>query len=282
MRRDYYIANQKPEIDLTRVSSRLAVVAGLLATQTKEKHDSQTDRNLWTRTLDSAMTFMRRHARPVHWLGFTLTALIFYVYARIVALTARLVTSGDASWPDVRAPAVVALWHGDAPSLVAAFAKRRPKAPAVILIGSNPRGDCLALLCRMLGFDVVRKSGRHGDWTALAELAKKLKQGAFVIITADGDGPAKVAKVGALALASATGVPLVPLVADCHPALQQSNKWDVARNPVPFCSLSVWIGPSRTFAPFADRESIECALTWLQKTLNETRRGAKDSHLVCS
>jgi lysophospholipid acyltransferase (LPLAT)-like uncharacterized protein len=121
----------------------------------------------------------------------------------------------------------------------------------------------------MLRFDVIRTSGRHGDWSALRELAEKLKQDAFVIITADGSGPARIAKVGAIALASATGVPLVPLIADCHPAVQQSHKWDAARNPLPFSSVSVWMGTPRTFEPFVDWESIECARKWLEDTLNK-------------
>lgn len=160
---------------------------------------------------------------------------------------------------NVPAPSVVALWHGNAPSLLVAFAKRRTAAPAVILVASDPRGDYLALLCRMLGFEVVRTDGRHGGWSELIKLAEKLKQGACVIITADGRGPARVAKWGAVGLASATGMPLVPLAADCTPALQQSHKWDDARNPLPFSSVSVWVGTPRTLEPLNDAESIERA-----------------------
>ncbi len=45
---------------------------------------------------------------------------------------------------------------------------------------------------------------------ALAELVREMSRGASAVITADGTGPALVAKVGAVALASATGAPLVP------------------------------------------------------------------------
>ena len=206
---------------------------------------------------------------PLHWLGVAVSAGVFFIYARLVALSARLVTSGEAGWPDLLAPSVVALWHGDAPSLLVAFAKRRTTADAAILIAGDPRGDFLALLCRMLGFDVVRTSGIHGDWSALIELARRLKQGACVFITADGGGPAKVAKFGAITLASATGVPLVPLAADCHPAIQQSHKWDAARNPLPFSSVNVWVGSSRRLVPLENRESLEDARSWLEHALNK-------------
>ena len=256
---------------MARVTRRLERIADLIKThESDEQYYKDAGRNLWTRTLDAVIIFIRRRAWPVHLLGFTLTAVILYSYARLVALTARFATSGEVTWPNVPAPSVVALWHGDAPSLLVAFAVRRTTAPSVILIASDPRGDYLALLCRMLGFEVVRTDYRHSGRRELTELAEKLKQGACVIITADGGGPARIAKWGAIALASATGVPLVPLKADCTPALQQSHKWDDARNPLPFSSVGVWMGAPRRFEAFVDRKSIECARKWLEETLNKT------------
>jgi lysophospholipid acyltransferase (LPLAT)-like uncharacterized protein len=269
MRNHYHIAPDKREIDVAVVTDRLARMAHLQATgKLEENSDKRVDRNWFTRTLDAVFRFIARHARPLHVFGLTLTAALFYIYARIVGFTARLATSGELTWPNVPAPSVVALWHGNAPSLLVAFAKRRTAARAVILVASDPRGDYLALLCRMLGLEVVRTDGRHGGWSELIELAEKLKQGACAIITADGGGPAKVAKWGAVALASATGVPLVPLKADCSPALQQSHKWDDARNPLPFSSISVWVGAPRSLEPFNDEESIDRARKWLEETLN--------------
>ena len=77
------------------------------------------------------------------------------------------------------------------------------------MISHDPRGDYLALLCRMIGFHVVRGDSEEGGWEALLELARELMNGASVILTADGGGPARQAKVGAIALASAVGVPLI-------------------------------------------------------------------------
>jgi lysophospholipid acyltransferase (LPLAT)-like uncharacterized protein len=271
MRRNYYIGDSKGEIDMAAARDRLVRIANMEATDKSEEHsDKRVGRNWFTRTLDAMFRFVSRHARPVHVLGLTLTAAILWIYARVVALTARLATSGELTWPNVPAPSVLALWHGNAPSLLVAFAMRRTAAPAVILVASDPRGDYLALLCRMLGFEVVRTDGRQGGPSELTELAEKLKQGACVIITADGGGPARVSKWGVVALASATGVPLVPLKADCSPALQQSHKWDDARNPLPFSSVSVWMGVPRMLEPLVDRESIDCAKAWLEETLNET------------
>ena len=136
------------------------------------------------------------------------------------------------------------------------------------MVSHDPRGDSLALLCRMMGFHVVRGDSEEGGWEALLQLARELMNGASVILTADGGGPAQKAKVGAIALASAVEVPLIPLAADCYPAIEEPHKWDASRNPVPFCSLKILLGAPRKFARLTDLASIEEAQAWLEKTLN--------------
>jgi lysophospholipid acyltransferase (LPLAT)-like uncharacterized protein len=49
-----------------------------------------------------------------------------------------------------------------------------------------------------LGFVVVRGGGANGGWNALVEMAQELAGSACVFVTADGAGPARVAKVGAV------------------------------------------------------------------------------------
>lgn len=168
-------------------------------------------------------------------------------------------------------PCVLALWHGDAPSLIVALAKRRPASLVGIMIAGDARRDLLALLCRMLGLKVVRGSDDHAGWSALAKLAQMLTGDACVIITADGGGPARVAKAGAVALASAAGVPLVPIAADTHPAIEETHKWDSARNPVPFCSLTIAVGQSKQFGLFQDLAALDQARSWLENALNTLR-----------
>lgn len=229
-------------------------------------------RNSFTRFVDACFRFVRKHAPPVHAAGIAVTAFLFFVYARVVALTARIEGSGASVWPNVPAPSVLALWHGDAPSLLVAFAKRRPATPLAIMVSGDPRGDFLALLCRMLGLKVMRGSDEHGGWTALAELAQILTRGGCVIITADGGGPARLAKLGAVGLASAAGVPVVPIAADSHPAIQETHKWDAARNPIPFSTLTIVVGPAQRFDVFNDLASLEQARTWLEETLNSLKQ----------
>lgn len=84
---------------------------------------------------------------------------------------------------------------------------------------------------------VVRGDSPEGGWNdALLQLAHELMNGACVILTAT--GAARIAKVGAVALAFSAGVPLIPLAADCRPAIEERHKWDAARNPLPFGTSS--------------------------------------------
>lgn len=267
MSRNYRIEQQELKTEVETARDRLASISKLLPPSEKLA-DQDLGRNVLTRTLDLAFALVRRYLPPLHWLLAAMTATALFLYAQIVAVTARLVTTGSRGWPHVPTPSVLALWHRDAPSLLVAFAKRRPHARTVIMIARDPRGDYLALLCRLIGLGVVRGDSEEGGWDALLQLADELMHGACVILTADGGGPARIAKVGAVALASSVGVPLIPLAVDCHPAIEERHKWDAARNPVPFCSLTISIGPSRRFDFFADLSAVAEARAWLEKALN--------------
>jgi lysophospholipid acyltransferase (LPLAT)-like uncharacterized protein len=111
-----------------------------------------------------------------------------------------------------------------------------------ILVATDARGEALALLCRWLGLEVVRGDDEHAGWAALGELAMLVEDGARAILTVDGMGPARVIKPGAVALAAATGVPIVPASTACRPALVERHKWDRAQNPIPFSRIAIAFG----------------------------------------
>jgi lysophospholipid acyltransferase (LPLAT)-like uncharacterized protein len=263
---DYYIEQPEPITEIETAANRLTLISQLLA-DSEKLADKDLGRNVLTRTLDTVFALERKYLLPLHWLVAAVTSVILFLYVRLVALTSRLITTGSQEWPDVPTPSVLALWHHDAPSLLVAFAKRRPRTRMVIMISLDPRGDTLALLCRLVGLGVVRGDSHERGWDALLQLAHELMNGACVILTADGGGPARIAKVGAVALASSVGVPLIPVAANCRPAIEERHKWDAARNPLPFGSLFVLLGLARRFEPFEERSSIEEARSWLEATL---------------
>jgi lysophospholipid acyltransferase (LPLAT)-like uncharacterized protein len=126
----------------------------------------------------------------------------------------------------------------------------------------------------MIGLRVVRGSSEEGGWEALSELAREVERGVCALITADGEGPAQVAKVGAVALAAATGAPLVAIGADCRPALSERHKWDRARIPLPFCRVAIAAGEPRGLPFFHKTESIEDARLNLQSALEDATLSA--------
>jgi lysophospholipid acyltransferase (LPLAT)-like uncharacterized protein len=232
-------------------------------------------RNWWTRSIDVAITAVRHYLPPLHWIGATVLAVCFYVYARLCALTVRLSTAGVYQWPEIPDPCVLSVWHGGVNSLIVAIAARKPSRPLAILIAGDPRGDCLSFLCRLLGLRVVRIAGRDGGWRALARLAHEIKQGACAIITADGGGPAHLAKAGAVALSSVTATPILAVGTHCHPAIGMPHKWDAARTPIPFGRVAVSIHGSCYCPEFTDRLSVDDARLRLQHELSEAARDAR-------
>jgi lysophospholipid acyltransferase (LPLAT)-like uncharacterized protein len=270
MEEDYYIEASDLKADTETAADRLNMIERLLSTSTAQLPvNKQSGRNLLTRNLDWFFGAARQYVPPLYRIGAAISAFVVFLYARLVAVTVRLMRGGHLRWPEIPAPCVLALWHGDAPSFVVAFATRRPAVDLAILISFDARGDFLALLCRLLGFTVVRGGGAEHGWEVLIDLARKIEGGACVILTADGGGPAHVVKVGALALASATRVPLVPLSANCHPAIVERHKWDAARNPVPFARIAVALGEARTIEPLSNLETIEENRRYLQSALEE-------------
>ena len=211
----------------------------------------------------------------MHWLVGRISASALFCYARWAASTVTLVKRGVYLWPQIPAGAVLAIWHGNAPSLVGAFVAQRPTVPVQILISTDPRGDYLSLLCSWLGFKVVRGDAEHGGWGALAALAEELCQGGSVVITADGGGPVSTAKIGAVVLASSVHAPLIPVGANCRPAILESHKWDAARNPLPYSRLSVVCGEPVRYPEIIDAASLENARRQLQHALNQVSQEAR-------
>src|SRR5687767_13384855 len=262
---NYHIREPEPKTDILTAHHRLDHYSRLLAASAGSTHN-RVDRNFLTRTLDATFITVRKYFPPAHYFFAAMTALVFYLYLQIVRITSRLITRGVIEWPHISKPSVLALWHRDAPSFLVALAKRPLPIKTVIMIAQDPRGDYLAMLCRMVGLGVVRGDSEKGGWKALQKLATELVDGRCVVLTADGGGPARVAKVGAVALSSATGVPLIPISADCHPAIEERRKWDAARNPVPLCKLTISLSTPREFDAFEDLSTLEEARSWLEKT----------------
>jgi hypothetical protein len=274
---ELYNSEKDSEVEAATAILRLREIEKLIKHRGNrpQRASSELGRNLLTRTLDAGISAARRFAPPLHWLGAAIFAVCLFIYAWLLALTVRLMTTGERQWPDLPAPCVLAMWHGCVNSWIVAMTAKRPRASLAIMIARDPRGDSLALLCRWLGMRVVRGESGERGWEALAELAREMSRGASAVITADGTGPALVAKVGAVALASATGAQMIPTGADCRPAVHARRKWDQVRTPLPFGRVAVALGHSHQYPVFADLSSIELARRRLADSLNEAASAAR-------
>ena len=155
-----------------------------------------------------------------------------------------------------------------------AFSARRPSMPVKLLVSCDARGDCVAQFCRWLGFEVVRGDAQRGGWKALIETANEVHNGAGALITPDGGGPPFFARVGAAALASVAGRPLIPVGADCRPSVFERHKWDKPRNPLPYGRIAVACGEPLTFPSF-DAALLEGARQHLQDALDRATDEAR-------
>jgi len=146
-----------------------------------------------------------------------------------------------------------------------------------LMVSRDARGDCVAVFCRWLGFEIVRGDAEHAGWKALAQIANDVQNGAVALISPDGGGPPFHARIGAAALASAAQVPLIPVGADCRPSVFERHKWDRARNPLPYGRIAVACGEPLIFPVFEDSASLERARQQLQEALDREAKEARSA-----
>jgi lysophospholipid acyltransferase (LPLAT)-like uncharacterized protein len=231
-------------------------------------------RNSFTRSLDRLLLKIRRYLPPLHWMGAAASGLAMFTYAWLVGRTTRLITAGARKWPDIPDRCVLAIWHGSAPSLMAALAVSKPRLPITIMIATEPRGDALTVLCRLLGLQVIRGDWEHHGWPAVTRMANAVGQGSCAVITPDGGGPRCIARAGALVLAAAANVPLVAIGAECRPAIAEPHKWDQPHNPVPFGRIAISIEEPLHLAELRDASDVESARIRLQEALDRAHQVA--------
>jgi lysophospholipid acyltransferase (LPLAT)-like uncharacterized protein len=124
---------------------------------------------------------------------------------------------------------IYTFWHETL--LIPAFAYSRLNVH--ILISQHADGELIAQVCRHLGLRVTRGSAKRGGAAALLHMSELLNH-SHVAITPDGPtGPRRIAKVGAVKLASETGRAIVPVGFAFH-RCWRAPSWDRFAVPLPF------------------------------------------------
>ncbi|MBX3026875.1 lysophospholipid acyltransferase family protein [bacterium] len=145
----------------------------------------------------------------------------------------------------------------------------------VVMVSASRDGDLISRTMGMFGLRSARGSTRHGGAEALQAMIREVNDArcsAGVIV--DGPrGPAGIAKRGAILLARATGLPIVPGTWWATPHLEFGS-WDRTIVPLPFARMVFAFEPALHVAPDADDAEVEALRIELTARLERARATA--------
>ncbi len=161
--------------------------------------------------------------------------------------------------------AVYTTWHQRMPYFSHYFRSRK----ITILISSSRDGEYAARIAAWLGFNNVRGSSTHGGTRALRELIRMIREGGKGGFLADGpQGPARIAKLGAVLAARNSHVPLIPVVWGADRGWI-FNSWDRFLVPKPFARIAVCFAEPLWIPPGAGHAELERYRQLVEDRLNE-------------
>jgi lysophospholipid acyltransferase (LPLAT)-like uncharacterized protein len=149
------------------------------------------------------------------WVKFSVLPPVGAALIRGIAGTMRLETRGheavDALYQEGH-HIILAFWHSQ--QLMIPLGYRG--AGSHVLISQHGDGEIIARIIARFGHHAIRGSSTRGGAGALRALIKLGRSGRDLVVTPDGPtGPRQVAKLGAVQLAKATGLPIVPVAFAC-------------------------------------------------------------------
>jgi len=190
-------------------------------------------------------------------------------YAKLLARTSRLVTSGDQYLDQALAtgrPLLFAVWHGQTHLLYPLIRGRIDLSRMVLMVVDDDRRHVLESFARAIKLDpypIGKADNSMAGARNMIHLVRLLQDGRSSYITPDGpDGPARVAKPGVAFLASRAGALVLP-IASHSPGAYHLRRWDRYALPLPFGRIYVAMRPPMSL----DRGGDEPA--FLQKLEHE-------------
>ena len=167
--------------------------------------------------------------------------------------------------PRTRRNAIGVFWHQRLLCFGYTHGRFRPR----ILISQSRDGDLIARVASGLGCVPIRGSSRRGKVEAMRGLLAEAKSGYDMAITPDGPlGPLHVFQVGAVYLASQTGLPVVPLTV-CYGRSWRFKSWDRFVLPWPFTWGILHVGEAIAVPPNLDAAGLEAWRARLETILRE-------------
>jgi hypothetical protein len=174
-------------------------------------------------------------------------------------------------------PIILAFWHGQ--HLLAPVA-RKIEHKVNMLVSRHRDGEINAVAARRLGVGTIRGSGNHGRGfvhkagvAAFQAMLDSLAEGSSIALSADVPKVARVAGLGIIKLAQASGRPIYPSAIATSRRVVLDN-WDRTTINLPFGrGAGVAAEPIRVAAE-ADDSGLEAARVLLEDRLNAATRRA--------
>src|SRR5579863_3171446 len=200
-------------------------------------------------------------------------------YLRFVGLTTRFTLEPA----DIYArgerdmPIILAFWHGQ--HLLAPVG-RKVTHRVNMLVSRHRDGEVNAVAAERLGVGTIRGSGNHGGGfvhkagvAAFQSMLDSLAEGSSIALSADVPKVARIAGLGIIKLAQASGRPIYPSAIATSRRIVLDN-WDRTTINLPFArGAGIAAEPLRVAAD-ADAASLEAARCLLEERLNSARQRA--------
>lgn len=144
-----------------------------------------------------------------------------------------------------------------------------------IMISQHRDGELIARAVRPLGIEAVRGSSTRGGRGALRQILTAYREGASLAWTPDGPrGPRRVAKIGVVQTARATGATIVPVGAAAR-WQRRLGSWDRMVVPLPGTRIVFSVGTPLRIDADASDDALETARARLERELERVRVDAE-------
>jgi lysophospholipid acyltransferase (LPLAT)-like uncharacterized protein len=201
------------------------------------------------------------------------TGVVAAEYLRLVWKTTRFVIEPEGIYEHVAqdAPVIIAMWHGQ--HFLMPFV-RRAEHRVKVLVSRHRDGEINAIAAERLGVGTIRGSGSlgggfvgKGGVSAFKEMLSALDAGYNVALTADVPKVARVAGIGIVKLASASGRPIYPIAIATARRVELQN-WDRTAVNLPFGRGGRVAGEPVRVPADADGATLEAARRALEASLD--------------
>jgi lysophospholipid acyltransferase (LPLAT)-like uncharacterized protein len=200
-------------------------------------------------------------------------------YLRFVGLTTRftlepadIYARGEADMP-----IILAFWHGQ--HLIAPVA-RKGRHRVNMLVSRHRDGEINAIAARRLGVGTIHGSGNHGGGfvhkggvAAFQAMLDSLAEGSSIALSADVPKVARVAGLGIIKLAQASGRPIYPSAIATSRRVVLDN-WDKTTINLPFSRGAGVAAEPLSVPRDADEAALEGARRLLEQRLDDATRRA--------